>query len=1529
MNKKKVTASALAAFMIAGSTQFTAFAEMPSGTVVLGDKAFDLLYANDPANFAEISELAIKAENIYVKAPWGEWVNNTTQEVMTDASVIPAVVYKNAEGTKNYAEADGDEKDAVDASELKVASVSAISNTKIQVKLEDAVEAVDAGSFEVTEKNSDEELEVINATVEGKVVVVETEAMKAGAAYTLTANEVSKNFTAIKENKSAPAISKVECTDNNVVTVTFKAMVDEEIAEDINNYSISNDVEVISAKISSDRKSVELSTSDLGKRGRRYTLTVENVANIDGKAMTSKATKSFSSKSYTKVPKVTSVRLINTKNNEMLKVEFNSPDHSISKESAENLDNYLIDGLDILSAELSGKSEEDNVVYLTTEPQKVQNYYLEVSNISDTSVSENTMTKTQKIRFRGGQSDKSAPSVLTKSNDRPVSISNTKIQIKFSEHNKLDLSTITDVDNYSFNKDLIVEDATIEEDDNTNAKDNNVKTVILTTSPQKKGETYKYTIKGIADEYGNTMKRSATGYVRGLEYDEVPPYVKGIKAKDLKTIEITFKECKLEAASAKDPTNYEIYDGDDRIGTALKTKIVDEDPVNQEAIVEVTFETLKANTNYTVKMNGIADITGNELSDVKADVTTPADSSDVTAPEILYTEARSNKEVIVHFDEPVEIDSIADVEFKVCPKGKSNIYTTLRAKVLYDDTNLLLVPDEKLEDANYTIEKTKGRITDSNRNLFENPSDGIELVGYKNDPELVTYDIYDQIDAKTFKVTFTDPVKVPTSMANINSKFKVEKPTGNSYDSYCSLLFKKTVGNLDIDENYKFNFNYVKTFTGKSVVESKDVKLDTLYEDNEAPSITGVRAVSENKVKVDFSEPLGYAGSYKITYTDDEGKEHPVTYRLNSSDMEDDGILYLEVTRPLVYNGEYNLTINSVPKDLAGNKLEDAKYVDELFMGVSIKEEGYVSGAQIINDSRFAVNSTFDKIDIKEVSGEKVITSDFGDGEVKIVVEKDPKKSEFTTAIPLLNGEDYTADLTEDGDVTFTGMVDNNLGFYVQNNGEVDPYVTFQDFGYPVELNDADGSTEKYGYENYDLYYVKLVKNDEIAKEDLKKLTLHADGDVDGKLKTKGTDKEKNKEYLGFTLEEGSYYIFAYEEGTENPTEVNPYAGYKMKIERTKTETEKLTDAKTALDLEGKDNVTSDLELPETEGDASITWKSSDTKVITDAGKVTRPAAGEEDAKVKLTATLTVGEKSDTKEFQVTVKAAEKSDEDKVADAKKALDLGDLSNVIADLTLPETQGDASITWKSSDTKVITNEGKVTRPTDKNVEVTLTATLTVGEESDTKDFTVTVIKAEDETDAKTAKSVLEKLTDLTARVPFSKDRATTVTNVEKSIEMQFNNVFLTDATVAVTWSNAPATITGAVPAADYDFAVAITGNDGTTENITALSVNVVILETDAKTAKSVLEKASLKAEQVAFNTDKDTTVTAVEAAVKTQLDALLTNATVVVTWSNAPATITGAVPAADYDFAVVITGNDGTIENIAALPVNVEVSKFEA
>lgn len=73
--------------------------------------------------------------------------------------------------------------------------------------------------------------------------------------------------------------------------------------------------------------------------------------------------------------------------------------------------------------------------------------------------------------------------------------------------------------------------------------------------------------------------------------------------------------------------------------------------------------------------------------------------------------------------------------------------------------------------------------------------------------------------------------------------------------------------------------------------------------------------------------------------------------------------------------------------------------------------------------------------------------------------------------------------------------------------------------------------------------------------------------------------------------------------------------------------------------------VTSDIDLPAkgSKYDSTITWASDNPDVITvttgSAAKVTRPAAGEEDAEVTLTATLKLGGQTLTKTFKVTVKA--------------------------------------------------------------------------------------------------------------------------------------------------------------------------------------------------------------------------------------------------------------------------------------------------
>ncbi len=67
-------------------------------------------------------------------------------------------------------------------------------------------------------------------------------------------------------------------------------------------------------------------------------------------------------------------------------------------------------------------------------------------------------------------------------------------------------------------------------------------------------------------------------------------------------------------------------------------------------------------------------------------------------------------------------------------------------------------------------------------------------------------------------------------------------------------------------------------------------------------------------------------------------------------------------------------------------------------------------------------------------------------------------------------------------------------------------------------------------------------------------------------------------------------------------------------------------------------------------------------------------------------------------------------------------------SVRKDLSLPST-GDygAKITWTSSNTKVITNSGVVTRPTDKDASVKLTCVITIDGKKLTKEYTVTVLK----------------------------------------------------------------------------------------------------------------------------------------------------------------------------------------------------------
>jgi len=125
---KKIIRSVLATIIIAGSTYFTAFATMASGSVVIGNQAASLDYANDPTHAAEITKDIVSGGAIYVKDFEGNWIDNITGKTV-NASIIPAVVYKSDGKSINY---DAQDKDQVanQVSTLAVGSVSAINQTE-------------------------------------------------------------------------------------------------------------------------------------------------------------------------------------------------------------------------------------------------------------------------------------------------------------------------------------------------------------------------------------------------------------------------------------------------------------------------------------------------------------------------------------------------------------------------------------------------------------------------------------------------------------------------------------------------------------------------------------------------------------------------------------------------------------------------------------------------------------------------------------------------------------------------------------------------------------------------------------------------------------------------------------------------------------------------------------------------------------------------------------------------------------------------------------------------------------------------------------------------------------------------------------------------------------------------------------------------------------------------------------------------------------------------------------------------------
>jgi hypothetical protein len=149
-----------------------------------------------------------------------------------------------------------------------------------------------------------------------------------------------------------------------------------------------------------------------------------------------------------------------------------------------------------------------------------------------------------------------------------------------------------------------------------------------------------------------------------------------------------------------------------------------------------------------------------------------------------------------------------------------------------------------------------------------------------------------------------------------------------------------------------------------------------------------------------------------------------------------------------------------------------------------------------------------------------------------------------------------------------------------------------------------------------------------------------------------------------------------------------------------------------------------------------ITWESEFPQIIKNNGTVTRPDFLNGDATVKLIATASRGNKKNTEEFILTVIEADPTDAEAVsADLDNNIISyvkGDsIDSVTKNITFSNIGENGSvITWVSDTTSTIEADGTITRPAfidGVDIAVKITATATKGIESDTKEFTIIVIR----------------------------------------------------------------------------------------------------------------------------------------------------------------------------------------------------------
>lgn len=109
---KKIISSALLAVCLCTASLGSVFAaaksfsDIPKMTVLIGDRAYALDYANKKENVSEIQRQIVAAskakQGIYLKTPTGQWFDSSKRAAVSEGEInVGKVTYKAKDGTES------------------------------------------------------------------------------------------------------------------------------------------------------------------------------------------------------------------------------------------------------------------------------------------------------------------------------------------------------------------------------------------------------------------------------------------------------------------------------------------------------------------------------------------------------------------------------------------------------------------------------------------------------------------------------------------------------------------------------------------------------------------------------------------------------------------------------------------------------------------------------------------------------------------------------------------------------------------------------------------------------------------------------------------------------------------------------------------------------------------------------------------------------------------------------------------------------------------------------------------------------------------------------------------------------------------------------------------------------------------------------------------------------------------------------------------------------------------------------------